>query len=239
MGWLPGDRVSQQERCLHPEPGRQAPESLLSRAARGPARSPAEELRGRRRDRDSHGERSGLRCTAVAPAPGSVTRRKARYRDTCILRRIRRARAGNTQSHDTTPGRAPKGSGRAACQGEASSPHHADDARSGDRARLAEAVRRSGPRRRHRQAGIGQLSTRKARNDQGEARAYGRLRRSGVSLAQERQRRGGLAIARTLRRRRRTSARRCDLFIYDGDAQAARERFRAASKERWRGSPVA
>ena len=64
----------------------------------------------------------------------------------------------------------------------------ADDARSRRRGGVAGTLRRRGSRRRHRQASGWLIRARQARDDQGQARAHGRLRRRRVPLAQERYR---------------------------------------------------
>ena len=89
---------------------------------------------------------------------------------------------------------------RAAGRVGSADPPDADDARPRRRGGVAGALRRRGSRRRDRQAGGWPVRARQARDDQGEARAHGRLRGRRIPLAQERKGRRRIAAARALRR---------------------------------------
>ena len=82
----------------------------------------------------------------------------------------------------------------------AADPRDAGDARSCARIRVADPVRRSRARRRDGETGRRSLRAWQARDDQGEARTNGRLRRRRFSVAQSGERRArGLAAARAVR----------------------------------------
>src|SRR5262245_50341575 len=69
------------------------------------------------------------------------------------------------------------------------------------------------------------------RDDQGEARAHGRLRGGRFPLAQEREGCRGIAAARSVRRPRKAAARGRYGCLHDGDAESAGRGARAAAKE--------
>ena len=94
-------------------------------------------------------------------------------------------------------------------------------------ARVADSFRRSRPRRCDRETGVGSVPARQARNDQGKARAHGRLCGRGIPLAQERGGRDRFAAAWPVRRRRSAPARRGYFLLHHGQAQAARNGARA------------
>ena len=71
------------------------------------------------------------------------------------------------------------------------------------------------------------------RDDQGQARAHGRMCRCGIPLAQERQGRGGLAAA-GLYDARRAPARRSHFVLHDGDAEGNSQRSSPhCARTRW------
>ena len=112
----------------------------------------------------------------------------------------------------------------------------------GDRALAADwlhAVRRRGPRRRHREAGRRGVSARQARHAQDQTRPHRRLRRRRVPLAQERKRCGRVPAARALRRARQAAARRGDVGVHDGIPESAGARARTAARERHGATSVA
>ena len=75
------------------------------------------------------------------------------------------------------------------------------------------------------------VSARQARDDQGQARANGRLRRGRLPLAQERPGHADrVAAARALRRRGVAAARRRHVVVHDGRAQGAGRGAGAASR---------
>src|SRR6266568_2720378 len=78
-------------------------------------------------------------------------------------------------------------------------PSHADDARPGPRGHVARTVRGRGPGWRHRQGRGAHLPARQTRDDQGQARAYRRLRGGGIPLAQNGAGGGRLTTARPVR----------------------------------------
>ena len=85
----------------------------------------------------------------------------------------------------TVAGGAPLGARGAARRGATAALPDAGDARKRGRRRLAPRVRRRGPRRRHRQAARRAVPAGQARDAEDQARAHRRLRRRGLSLAQE------------------------------------------------------
>ena len=139
------------------------------------------------------GKRAGFRCAAAPAAPGGVARRQAGEGNALLVRRFRPAGERQARPDGHAARRAPRAARAAARQGEATGLPDAGDARPRHRARLADALRRRGARRRDREARVEPLPARQARDDQGEARAHRGMRGRRVPLAQERQ---GRASAR-------------------------------------------
>ena len=87
----------------HPEPRPAAAGSLLSRAARRPARRPSGWLRRGRRNRHRHATRSRFRCAAAPAAPRGVAGGEAGEGEPVVVRRIRPARGGRARRAWTSP----------------------------------------------------------------------------------------------------------------------------------------
>ena len=181
--------------------------------------------------------RARLRRAAAAAPPGRVARREARGGDAGsfvafdLLARRRRgpararrrpsaARGSSRRSRGARPPRAP----------------HARDARPRaspqDWFQRFEGAGLDGVMAKHESTAV---PAGQARDDQGQARAHGRLRGRRLPLAQERPGHAGrLAAARPLRRRGRAAPRRRDVVVHDGGAAAARGGARAAARGRAR-----
>ncbi len=166
--------------------------------------------------------RARLRCAAAAAASGGVARREAG-----AARRRRRSSRSICWPSTAATCATRRRTSAARCSSEllasvaAADPPDADDARSRAGRRVARAVRRRRPRRRDRQAGGRRLPARQARDDQDQARAHRRLRRRRLPLAQERP--GELVGSLLLGlydEPGRAAARRRDVVVHDGDAQA-------------------
>ena len=207
MGRLSRDRLSRRIRGVHPEPRLAPARSLFSRAARRLFSAAARRLRHRRRDRDRDAVTVSIsmRCRCV-----SIPRLRA-------WRSWRRRRRPSFVAFDllavdgrdlrTQPQRERRALPRAAARRrQAADVPDADDARS--RAVASDWLTR------FEGAGLDgvivkpaarDVRARQARDDQGEARPNRRLRRGGLSLAQdgkEHARRIAAARARTMTRAR-------------------------------------
>ena len=195
--------------------------------------------RHRRRDRDCDEEGSGLRRFA-APAPSrGFARGEAGQRNPGIVCRVRLA-GGEGQRHPAGAAAGPPRPARAGTREDWSAdPSHTDDPRSRVGRRMAEAVRRSGPRRGDCQAGGRYLPAGQACDAQNQARADRRMRGCRVPLAQEWTRRRGLAAPGPVRRQRNTAPRRRHLRIHHGSAKATGHGTGTTRRERIEGSSLA
>ena len=152
-----------------------------------------------------------------------------------LVRGLGPARAGRSgPARGTARGAARTARAGAGGRGAAGAPL-AGHARSGAGRGLVPSLRGRRARWRHGQAPRRALSRRRAHDDQGEARAHGRLRGRRLPLAQEgRRHHGRLAPARPVRRQPHAAPCRRRRRVHQRGAQAARRRTGAAARERAR-----
>ena len=223
MGRLPLDHLPRRRRRGDRQPQRAADDAVLPRGRRrGEGQLPR--ARGdRRRDR---GARPGAQLPGVRGAPAAHPPRREPGEppgggDPRELRRVRPAGRGRRGPHREAVPRAPGPARGGAGQGGPAGAPHADHRRPRHRGGVVRPVRGGRAGRAHRQGPRGHLPARQARDDQGEARAHGRLRGRGLPGAQVRAGRDRVAAARALPGRRQAGLRRRDRRVPDADAPGA------------------